>query len=103
MNESLNIRANRWFTIFSSPCQHPPTDFQDRQAFPALQSSSMSPTSQAVTRTPAEVVRLAPVSQALNGICYSVMGEVTAAVADLERMVTAVPRTIAAALNRKAY
>ena len=63
----------------------------------------MSSTSQAVTRTPAEVVRMAPVSQAANGICYSVMGEITTAVADLERMVNAVPRTIAAALNRKAY
>jgi len=46
---------------------------------------------------------LAPVSQASNGICYSVMGEVTTAIADLERMVAVVPRTIAAALNRKAY
>jgi hypothetical protein len=46
---------------------------------------------------------MAPVSQAANGICYSVMGEMTAGVADLERMVNAVPRTIAAALNRKAY
>ena len=63
----------------------------------------MSLASQAVTRTPAEVVRLAPVSQATNGICYAVMGEVTTAIADLERMVTVVPRTIAAALNRKAY
>src|SRR5208337_1487974 len=63
----------------------------------------MSSTSQAVTRTPAEVVRLAPVSQASNGICYSVMGEVTTAIGDLERMVNVVPRTIAAALNRKAY
>src|SRR3974390_3466253 len=63
----------------------------------------MSPTSQAVTRSPAEVVRLAPVSQASNGICYSVMGEVTTATTDLERMVTVVPRTIAAALDRKAY
>ena len=63
----------------------------------------MSSTSQAVTRTPAEAVRMAPVSQAANGICYSVMGEVTSAIADLERMVNAVPRTIAAALNRKAY
>ena len=67
-----------------------------------IEASCLS-TSQAVTRTPAEVVRLAPVSQATNGICYSVMGEVTTAIADLERMVTAVPRTIAAALNRKAY
>jgi hypothetical protein len=63
----------------------------------------MSSTSQAVTRTPAEVVRMAPVTQATNGICYSVMGEVTAGITDLERMVNAVPRTIAAALNRKAY
>jgi hypothetical protein len=63
----------------------------------------MSSTSQAVTRTPAEVVRMAPVSQASNGICYAVMGEITTAVANLERMVNAVPRTIAAALNRKAY
>jgi len=63
----------------------------------------MSSTSQAVTRTPAEVVRMAPVSQAGNGICYSVMGEITPGIADLERMVAAVPRTIAAALDRKAY
>jgi hypothetical protein len=51
----------------------------------------MSPTSQAKTRTPAEVVRMAPVSQAANGICYSAMGEITTAVADLERIVNAVP------------
>ena len=63
----------------------------------------MASTSQAVTRTPAEVVLMAPVTQAGNGICYSVMGEVTAGIADLERMINAVPRTIAAALNRKAY
>jgi hypothetical protein len=63
----------------------------------------MSSTSQAVTHTPAEVVRLAPVTQAANGICYSVMGEVHAGTADLERMVNAVPRSMAAALNRKAY
>src|SRR5208283_5320042 len=63
----------------------------------------MSPTSQAVTRTPAEVVRMAPVSQAGNGICYSVMGETSTALSDVERMVAAVPRTLAAALTRKAY
>src|SRR5215472_6972271 len=63
----------------------------------------MASTSQAVTRTPADVVRMAPVTQAANGICYSVMGEVTSGITDLERMVNAVPRTIAAALNRKAY
>ncbi|HLI62680.1 MAG TPA: hypothetical protein VKV05_04730 [Terriglobales bacterium] len=63
----------------------------------------MATTSQAVTRTPAEVVRMAPVTQAGNGICYSVMGEIAAGIGDLERMVNAVPRAIAAALNRKAY
>jgi hypothetical protein len=31
------------------------------------------------------------------------MGEITAGISDLDRMVNAVPRTIAAALNRKAY
>ncbi len=46
---------------------------------------------------------MVPVSQAANGICYSVMGEMTAGVADLERLVNTVPRTIAAALDRKAY
>ena len=69
----------------------------------ALQSAFMSQVSQAVTRTPAEVVRLAPVSQASNGLCYAVMGDGTNAIRDIERMVGAVPRTIAAALSRKAY
>ena len=63
----------------------------------------MSQTSQAITRTPAEIVRLAPVSQAGNGICYATMGEVSTEVTDLERLVGAVPRIIAAALSRKAY
>src|SRR5215469_16213447 len=63
----------------------------------------MSQASQAITRTPAEVVRMAPVSQASNGICYAVMGDFTNAVADIERLVGAVPRMVAAALNRKAY
>src|ERR1700691_5626740 len=51
----------------------------------------MSSTSQVVTRTPAEVVRMARVTQAVNGICYSAMGEATAGASDLERMVNAVP------------
>src|SRR3974390_3018102 len=65
-----------------------------------LQSAFMSHASQAITRTPAEVVRLAPVTQASNGICYAVMGEVTNAVRDLERMVTAGARAIAAGVRR---
>ena len=59
--------------------------------------------SQAITRTPAEVVHMAPVTQASNGICYAVSGEVAASAKDLERLVSTVPRTIAAALGRKAY
>ena len=59
--------------------------------------------SQAITRTPAEVIRMAPVTQASNGICYAVSGEVAASAKDLERLVSTVPRTIAAALGRKAY
>lgn len=57
----------------------------------------------AFTRSPDEVVRQSPVSQAPNGICYAVVGEVTVASSDLERMVAAVPDSAAAALQRKAY
>jgi len=46
---------------------------------------------------------MAPVSQASNGMCYAVMGDFTNAVADIERLVGAVPRMVATALNRKAY
>jgi hypothetical protein len=63
----------------------------------------MSQAAPAITRPPAEVVRQTPVSQAANGICYAVSGEVTVPESDLERMVAAVPRSAAAALDRKAY
>jgi len=56
-----------------------------------------------LTRPPAEVVRQTPVSQAPNGICYAVSGEVTISTNDLERMVSSVPDAAAAALRRKAY
>jgi len=56
-----------------------------------------------MTRPPAEVVRHTPVSQAPNGICYAVSGEVTVSTSDLERMVAAVPDSLAGALQRKAY
>jgi hypothetical protein len=49
------------------------------------------------------VVRLTPVSQAPNGICYAMAGEVAVNSFDLERMVAAVPAKVAAALERKAY
>ena len=63
----------------------------------------MSQAAPAITRSPAEVVRQTPVSQAANGICYAVAGQVTISESDLERMIAAVPRTAAAALSRKAY
>jgi hypothetical protein len=63
----------------------------------------MSQAAPAITRPPAEVVRQTPVSQAPNGICYAVSGEMTLSEKDLERMVAAVPASAAAALKRKAY
>lgn len=63
----------------------------------------MSQAAPAITRSPAEVVRLTPVTQATNGICYAAAGEIAVNSFDLERMVAAVPTRIAAALDRKAY
>lgn len=66
-------------------------------------NTCMSQAAPAITRSPADVVRQTPVSQAPNGICYASAGEITVAPNDLERMVAAVPDTAAAALQRKAY
>ena len=63
----------------------------------------MSQAIQAITRQPAEIIREAPVSQGANGVCYAVSGEMSLSATDLERMVSAVPKAIAAALDRKAY
>src|SRR5215472_9898262 len=63
----------------------------------------MSQAAQVMTRPPAEVIREAPVSQAPNGICYAVSGEMSISAADTERMISVVPKAIGAALNRKAY
>ena len=63
----------------------------------------MSQAAPAITRNPAEVVRLTPVSQAPNGVCYASAGEIGVNSFDLERMIAAVPTHIAAALQRKAY
>jgi hypothetical protein len=63
----------------------------------------MSQAAPAITRSPAEVVRATPVSQAANGICYAMAGEIAVNSFDLERMVAAVPTRIATALERKAY
>src|SRR5215470_2886103 len=63
----------------------------------------MSQAVSAITRTPADIVRIAPVSQAPNGICYARSGEITISESDLDRMISAVPVAAAAALSRKAY
>ncbi len=63
----------------------------------------MSQAAPPITRSPAEVVRQTPVSQAPNGICYAIAGEVTVPTVDLDRMVAAVPNAAATALQRKAY
>jgi hypothetical protein len=63
----------------------------------------MSQAAAPITRSPAEVVRQTPVSQAPNGVCYAVSGEVSVSAGDLERMVAAVPVSAAGALQRKAY
>ena len=55
------------------------------------------------THTPAEIIRIAPVQQATNGICYSTTGEINLPASDLEHMVASVPTAIAAALTRKAF
>jgi hypothetical protein len=63
----------------------------------------MSQAVSAITRSPADVVRSNPVSQAPNGICYAHAGEVAISDHDLDRMIAAVPAAAAAALSRKAY
>jgi hypothetical protein len=56
-----------------------------------------------ITRSPADVVRMTPVSQAANGVCYAVSGENAMGSFDLERMIAAVPVQAATTLKRKAY
>lgn len=63
----------------------------------------MSQAAPVITRPPAEIVRQNPVSQAPNGICYAMSGEISVPSSDVERMVAAVPNAAAAALQRKAY
>jgi hypothetical protein len=63
----------------------------------------MSQATPAITRSPADVVRMTPVSQSPNGVCYAVAGETSVSSFDLERMIAAVPSKVAAALKRNAY
>lgn len=50
-----------------------------------------------------EVARETAVQQAPNGICYASFGHTHLPALDLDRMVQAVPQSIASALGRKAY
>lgn len=50
-----------------------------------------------------EIIRNVRVNQSPNGICYATAGEVTLPSDELERMLEAIPRAIAAALERKAF
>jgi len=54
-------------------------------------------------RSAQEVIRDARVTQAPNGICYTTSGDVMLPSDDLERIIGAVPRAIAAAPDRKAF
>jgi hypothetical protein len=54
-------------------------------------------------RTAQEIIKDARITQASNGVCYTTVGEVMLPSDDLERIVGAVPRAIAAALERKAF
>ncbi|HWZ42979.1 MAG TPA: hypothetical protein VNW97_05860 [Candidatus Saccharimonadales bacterium] len=55
------------------------------------------------TRTAQEVIRDVRVTQSANGVCYATAGEISLPSSDLENLVNAVPRVIAAALSRKAF
>ena len=68
-----------------------------------INKQGMSQAAPAITRSPADVVRSTPVSQAANGVCYASAGEISVSSLDLERMIGAVPIKIASALRRKAY
>ncbi|MBV9147302.1 MAG: hypothetical protein JO065_15415 [Acidobacteria bacterium] len=63
----------------------------------------MAQIAQVDTRPAADVVRAAHVSQAPNGVCFALVGENAVSSSDVERAVGAVPPSIAASLERKAY
>ena len=63
----------------------------------------MTQAAHAELRTALEIVRDARVNQAPNGILYTTAGETNLLSSDLETMIAVVPRTVAAALDRKAF
>lgn len=63
----------------------------------------MTQAANAQLRSAQEIIRDARVGQAGNGICYTTAGDIMLSTDELERIVGAVPRSIAAALDRKAF
>jgi hypothetical protein len=66
-------------------------------------SQALKEAEAAEMRTAQEIIRDTRVKQSTSGVCYTTAGEVTLPSDELERMVDAIPRAIAAALNRKAF
>jgi hypothetical protein len=50
-----------------------------------------------------EVAQLVPVQQAQNGVCFAMFAEVSSAAPDIQRIVEAIPKSMAPALANKAY
>src|SRR4051812_30287728 len=65
--------------------------------------SSSPSNAPAETRSAEDIIRNSQVAQSPNGICYAAAGETAMDTADLDRLIAAVPRNIAASLDRKAY
>ncbi|HEY6969111.1 MAG TPA: hypothetical protein VJA94_07905 [Candidatus Angelobacter sp.] len=63
----------------------------------------MTEAAHAELRSAVEVIRDARVSQSPNGILYTTAGEINLPSSELENMIAAVPQSIAAALDRKAF
>lgn len=63
----------------------------------------MTQAAHAELRTALEVIRDSSVSQSGNGICYTTAGDINFPQSELETMISAVPRPIAAALERRAF
>ncbi len=63
----------------------------------------MAETAQIDLLPAAQVAREIPVQQAANGLCYTAFAETRLPDGELEHIVNAVPRAIAAALNHRAY
>ncbi|MBW4028302.1 hypothetical protein [Acidipila rosea] len=63
----------------------------------------MADTAQIELIPAAKVAQAAKIQQASNGICYAAFGETQVTPEDLERVVAAVPATIAVALSQRAY